>query len=521
MAPETFFITTAIDYTNAAPHIGHAYEKILADVLARYKRQEGCEVFFLTGVDQHGQKVQQAAERENLLPQEFADRVTKHFTDLWKTLGLSYDEWAATSNPRHRRVVQKILDVLYEAGAIYKAQHSGFYSVRQEQFLTDKERNEAGEFGPEWGEVVFLEEENWYFKISECKPWLGDFVKNKKGFVLPDFRQAELANAVSKGEGDLCISRPKTRLAWGIELPFDKDFVTYVWFDALINYLSFAGYLSDENSEHESFQRRWPKALHIIGKDILIPAHGIYWPCMLHAMGFTDEEMPTLLVHGWWNLQGAKVSKSAGNIVDPKALAEKYGVAPLRYYLMRDIAIGRDADFNEDRLVSIYNSELANGLGNLLNRTLNMAKRYRSSLIQPIADAPLSTKTSDLLTACSETLQTYRKQMDEYQVHAALEALTRLVTDANTYAEQMAPWKIAKDETQAGLLDETLTAMATAAATATVCLTPVLPAETAAALEQLRLDAKTILAAAPEKLFTHPHQLQAPTPVFPRIDSPV
>ncbi|MFV0337073.1 MAG: class I tRNA ligase family protein [Chthoniobacterales bacterium] len=520
MAPETFFITTAIDYTNAAPHIGHAYEKTLADVLARYKRQSGCEVFFLTGVDQHGQKVQQAAERENLKPQEFADRVTKTFTDLWKLLGISYDEWAATSNPKHRQIVQKILDTLYEAEAIYKAQHSGFYSVRQEQFLTDKERNEAGEFGPEWGEVVFLEEENWYFKLSECRDWLSDFVKNHKGFVSPAFRQAELANAVSKGDGDLCISRPKTRLEWGIELPFDKDFVTYVWFDALINYLSFAGYLSDENSERESFQKRWPTALHIIGKDILVPAHGVYWPCMLHAMGFSDAEMPSLLVHGWWTLRGAKVSKSAGNVIDPKALVEKYGTAAVRYYLVRDIATGQDSDFNEERLISIYNTELANGFGNLLNRTLNMAKRYRASLLQPIAPSPVSPKTKELLAACSETLKNYHEQMNAYQVHSALEALTRLVTDANTYAEQMAPWKIAKDETQAALLDETLTAMATAAATTAACLAPILPDEAKSALDQLQFESQAVLAVSPEKLFASPHQVQPPTPVFPRIDTP-
>src|SRR5438128_7250608 len=244
--PKIFFITTAIDYTNSPPHIGHAYEKVLADVIARYHRLKGKRVFFLTGVDQHGQKVQQSAAKADMPPAEFVKDITQKFVDLWKKLDVQYDEWAETTDERHQRVVQGILRRLFDDGQIYKDKQEGYYSVRQEQFLTDKERGPAGEFGLEWGEVEFREEENYYFRLSDHKQWLLDLIdkrtKEGKPLVIPDFRQVELRNAVEKIGGDLCISRPKSRLDWGIELPFDKDFVTYVWFDALTNYISFAGY---------------------------------------------------------------------------------------------------------------------------------------------------------------------------------------------------------------------------------------------------------------------------------------
>src|SRR5438128_12048587 len=285
---KTFFITTAIDYTNSAPHIGHAYEKILADVIARYHRLKGDNVFFLTGVDQHGQKVQQSAEKEGVPPDQFVAVVTEQFIALWDKLDVRYDAWAATTDPLHKKCVQGMLQRLFDEGKIYKDKQVGFYSVRQEQFLTDKDRNESGEFGPEWGEVEQREEENYYFKLAEHKQWLLDFIdaRSKAGnpFVVPDFRIAELRNAVEKlgddrqSGSDLCISRPKSRLSWGIELPFDRDYVNYVWFDALTNYLSFNRYeparstISDQPS---TFREKWP-ALHVNGKVIMILEHGIY-----------------------------------------------------------------------------------------------------------------------------------------------------------------------------------------------------------------------------------------------------
>ena len=252
--------------------------------------------------------------------------------DPWRRLEVEYDEWAETVDPRHKRVVQGILQRLYTDGQIYKDKQSGYYSVGQEQFLTDKERGPDGEFGPEWGQVELREEENYYFTLSRYKDWLAHYLNSRPDAVLPSFRQTELANAVEKLTGDLCISRPKSRLEWGIELPFDRDFVTYVWFDALTNYISFAGYEPDRSFEQQppAFPEKWP-ALQIIGKDILVPAHGIYWLIMLHALGFPDDAMPQLLVHGWWNLGGAKMSKSAGNVVDPVILTEKYGAEAIRY----------------------------------------------------------------------------------------------------------------------------------------------------------------------------------------------
>ena len=373
-----FYLTTAIDYTNGAPHIGHAYEKVLADVIARYRRFRGDEVYYLTGVDQHGQKVQQTAEKDGVNPATYVKRVTKGFTNAWDKLGLEFDGWAETTNPEHKTCVQGILQKLYDEGQIYKKRYTGFYSIRQEQFLTDKERNENGEFGEEWGEVEERDEENYYFKLSEHVAWLKQYVETHEDFVIPNFRQADVLNAIERAEGtDLCISRPKERLRWGIELPFDNDFVTFVWFDALINYISFAGYNKAEGSNLPDFDKLWPAQLHIIGKDILVPSHSIYWTCMMHAIGFTDEQIPSLLVHGWWNIKNKtddgnsagseKMSKSLGNVVDPVSLVEAFGQDAVRYYLVRDIHTGRDSDYDMERLVMLFNTELANNLGNLCN----------------------------------------------------------------------------------------------------------------------------------------------------------
>lgn len=509
-----FFITTAIDYTNAPPHIGHAYEKILADVLARFQRQRGREVFFLTGVDQHGQKVQQSAEREGIPPQEFADRVSEKFLSLWKTLGISYDGWAATTAPLHKEAVQRILTDLKERDWLYKATYSGHYSVRQEQFLTDKERGPDGEFGPEWGEVILLDEENWYFRLSKCSEWLAGFLEARKDFVTPDFRQTELRNAAAKITGDLCISRPKSRLAWGIELPFDPGFVTYVWFDALINYISFAGY---GGAGQELFEKRWPCDHHVIGKDILIPAHGVYWPCMLHAMGFADEAMPHLLVHGFWSLRGEKVSKSTGNVVDPAALAGTYGPTALRYYLMRDAVMGRDADFSEERLLLRHNTELGNGLGNLVNRTLSMTRRYREGEPRPVELSP------DLVVhrqADAESLRSFISQMETAQIHAGLETIFDLVNRANALVDSAAPWKLAKDPDQSDRLDAVLATLILSARVAATLLLPVAPDAATEILRQLALDPIPLTGEIMIADLPAGYVCGEPKPVFPRLELP-
>ena len=503
--PHPFYITTAIDYTNGAPHIGHAYEKILADMIARQHRLRGDEVFFLTGVDQHGQKVQQSAERAGVPPQEFVDEITAKFVALWEKLDVRYDGWAATTDPRHKRVVQGMLQRLYDEGQIYKDKQEGYYSVRQEQFLTDKERNAEGEFGPEWGEVEHRTEENYYFRLAAHRDWLLDYLRAHPDCVTPDYRQTELINAVEKLSGDLCISRPKTRLSWGIELPFDRDYVNYVWFDALTNYISFIGYdpaEGDWEKQPNEFRTRWP-ALHVIGKDILIPAHGVYWPIMLHALGFPDAQMPKFLVHGWWNISGAKMSKSLGNVIDPDALADKYGAEALRYYLSSDIVLGKDSDFSEDRLVERYNADLANSLGNLLNRTLSMAARYHEGRLRrgapPAADLAVE------------------------RPGRAIE----LATEANQLIEQTAPWKLMKTG-EAEKVAEILYDLAERLRIIAILISPVLPRAAHGIFDQLGWktgpdlagkEARFSLADAVWGQLPNGHVVGAPVPLFPRIEA--
>ncbi|HEX5317364.1 MAG TPA: class I tRNA ligase family protein, partial [Candidatus Kapabacteria bacterium] len=344
---------------------------------------------------------------------------------------------------------------MFDAGQIYKDKQAGYYSIRQEQFLTDKERGPDGEFGPEWGQVEFREEENYYFKLSQHKEWLLRYLDNRKDAVIPAFRQTELRNAVERLTGDLCISRPKSRLAWGIDLPFDKNFVNYVWFDALTNYISFAGYdpkIDTYEGQSQEFRDRWP-ALQIIGKDILVPAHGIYWLNMLHAIGFSDEAMPQLLVHGWWNLGGAKMSKSAGNVIDPFVLADKYGTDAVRYYLMSDIVTGRDADFVEGRLVERYNADLANSLGNLLNRTLSMLQKYRGGRAKKIMTAAIS---KEVHSGYAALIKEYQHAFDLYETNGVVRSWQSHVDFFNRFIESHAPWALAKSTTGSEQLDEVL-----------------------------------------------------------------
>jgi methionyl-tRNA synthetase len=550
---KTFFITTAIDYTNSAPHIGHAYEKILADVIARYHRLKGENVFFLTGVDQHGQKVQQSAEKEGVPPEQFVAGVTEQFIALWDKLDVRYDAWAATTDPLHKKCVQGMLQRLFDEGKIYKDKQVGFYSVRQEQFLTEKDRNEAGEFGSEWGEVEQREEENYYFKLSEHKEWLLNFLRSHPTFVSPSFRQTELINAVEKLSGDLCISRPKSRLSWGIELPFDRDYVNYVWFDALTNYISFIGYdptrstISDQSA---TFRDKWP-ALHVIGKDIMVPAHGIYWPIMLHALGFPDEQMPTLLVHGWWNISGAKMSKSLGNVVDPNALADKYSAEAVRYYLMSDIGMGKDADFSEERLVERYNSELANSLGNLLNRTLSMASKYAASQLwttaislneeskqipagesihvmtssgQPVS-LPSDSKELGLRDLIEKLPKIYVPAMDSFLVSLGLVLPEEISARCNRLVEKTAPWKLAKDPGQIDRLHAIVYHLAESLRITAILISAVLPKAAHGIFDQLNW--KMELSGKEERFrlddakwggLPDGHVVGKPVPLFPRIE---
>jgi methionyl-tRNA synthetase len=567
--PKTFFITTAIYYTNSSPHVGHAYEMVLADVIARYHRLKGEKVFFLTGVDQHGQKVQQSAAKAGVPPAEFVKGISQKFVDLGKTLDVQYDDWAETISDRHKKVVRGILQRLFDEGQIYKDKQSGYYSVRQEQFLTDKERGPDGQFGPEWGEIEFREEENYYFKLSQHKEWLLSYLDDRKDAVIPDFRQTELRNAVEKIGGnrqsdasvartsDLCISRPKSRLDWGIELPFDKDFVTYVWFDALTNYISFAGYdpsLSAFNSQPSTFLDKWP-ALQIIGKDILVPAHGIYWLIMLHAIGFPDDQMPQLLVHGWWNLGGAKMSKSTGNIIDPFVLADKYGADALRYYLMGDIATGRDADFSEERLIERYNADLANSLGNLVNRTLTMTNRYSHGALKfpPVEKwgtrlpLPENPSAADLVFEWFEGFdapngpvnlgderfaktmnarRAYEGMFDAHSINFGLADVFGYVTSCNQLVDTSAPWKLATNPSKKHHVDAVLYHLAESLRIIAILVSPVLPKAAHGIFDQLNWkmelsgnEERFSLADAEWGKLPDGHVVAKPVPLFPRIES--
>ena len=384
-----FYITTAIDYVNGQPHLGHAYEKIVTDVIARSRRSLGQEVFFLTGLDEHGQKVQQAAQAEGKTPQAYCDELAADWKAFAKKLELTNDDFVRTTEPRHKEFVQAILAKLHAAGQFYQKTYKGFYSTKEETFLTDKDRLPDGTFDPAYGEVIELEESNYWFKLRDHQQWLIDYLEANPSFVQPDYRRNEVLGFLKNSTlEDLCISRPAARLNWGIPLPFDKDFVTYVWFDALVNYISIPAahgdpscsiWLQRLNSQLSNSQLGlWPADIHVIGKDIL-KFHAVFWPIMLKAMGLPLPKQ--ILVHGWWQKDGAKISKSTGNIVDPIAVIDEWGLDAFRFYVLRELDIGPDGNWTDAGFKARYQAELANGLGNLVNRSLSMLKRYRNGIV--------------------------------------------------------------------------------------------------------------------------------------------
>lgn len=443
---ENLFLTTAIDYANAKPHLGHAYEKVLTDTLARFARRRGHKVRFLSGLDEHGQKVQQSAARAGQSPQDFVDGISIHFLKLWKQLRVEPDDFIRTTEARHQQLVQEALIKLHAQGDIVKGTFRGFYSVRAEQFLTEKERQPDGSWPEIFGEVIELTEENYFFKLDKYQDWLRDLLKTQPSLIFPEFRTKEVLGALEKPLPDLCISRPKARLAWGIPLPFDEKQVTYVWFDALLNYVTGAG-------KGEGKLGGWVPAVHVIGKDILVPAHGIYWPCMLKALGLPIFKK--LLVHGFWTRKTEKLSKSTGNVVDPEELAVKYGSDSFRYYVLREMALGHDADFDEDSLAARRKGELAHELGNLLQRSGSMIGRYREGKI-PSSPVPPDAISEAFRASVLAALRKWDELMQGDQIHLALGELWKGVQAGNQMIEARAPWKLAKDPSKAGELDATL-----------------------------------------------------------------
>lgn len=497
-----FYITTPIYYANGEPHIGHAYTNTLADVSARYHRLYGEETFFLTGIDEHGQKVEQAAALRNITPLQHCDEMVEKFKNLWARLDIQPDDFLRTTEPRHQKVVQQVLQQLWDSGQIYSDTYSGWYELSEERFLTDKEMEEKG-YTKDSPEISQIEEKNYFFKMSTHQDWLLNHIEQHPEFIQPEGRRKEMLGFLKQPLGDLCISRPKSRLSWGIELPFDKDYVTYVWFDALLNYISAP--LSHGGPEH--LQTLWPQVTHLLGKDILM-THAIYWPTMLHAAGYAPPKK--LIAHGWWMVNNAKMSKSKGNSIDPLDMIEKYGADAFRYVLMREMTLGLDSDFSEKSFVLRLNTDLANDFGNLLNRTLNLLNKYFEGVVpEPtvVGEAELAIEALAL-----KTLKDTEALVRDFKMNQALDTVLQLVRHANKYINDEAPWATAKtDLPRAGTVLYYVLEVFRLAAT---LLSPVIPGKMASLLAQLGLNAQDLKLAwgtlAPGT------QTQKPEVLFPR-----
>ena len=469
-----FYVTTPIYYVNDAPHIGHAYTTLLGDVLARYARLRGRPVFFLTGVDEHGQKVQQAALRQGRSPQEFVDEIQARFRAAWSSLNIRYDTFFRTTDAHHVRLVQQVEQRLWEQGDIYRGEYEGWYCVPDERFWTEKDLRDG--LCPDCGRPVErIREANYFFRMSAYQGWLVDYIQAHPQFIQPLHRRNEVLGFLRQPLGDLCISRPASRLSWGIPLPFDPAYVTYVWFDALLNYVTAAGYLQDE----ARFAALWPNALHLIGKDILT-THSVYWPIMLKAAGLPPPK--TIFAHGWWVIGEQKMGKSLGNAVRPLDLVETYGVDAFRYLLMREMSPGYDAAFDPERLAARYHADLANNLGNLLQRVSAIITRSFDGQI-PAAGRP-GPAEEELRRRFEALPGQVFEQVESFAVQQALVKVMEALGTANQYLEAAAPWKKIK----AGDLPaaaRSLYAAGEAVRLAAVLLSPVTPERSAEVLRRL------------------------------------
>jgi len=435
MADKKFYITTPIYYVNDVPHIGHAYTTIAADVAARFKRLEGYEVFFLTGTDEHGQKVQQAAQDLNVAPQQHVDKLHQRFKELWVKLNISNSDFIRTTEERHKVLVCNILQTLFDKDEIYRDSYEGWYCTPCERFWTEKDLQEGN--CPECRrKVEKIKEHNYFFRMGKYQEWLVDKIKSEPHFILPASRRNEVLGFLEKPLEDLCISRPKSRLPWGIPLPFDEEYVTYVWFDALINYISIHGSLDEIRASGY-----WPADHNMVGKDILT-THAVYWFTMLKAIGL--EPPKNIFAHGWWTVNGQKMSKSLHNVVEPNQLADQFGVDVIRYFLLREVPFGLDGDFSHKALIGRLNSDLANNLGNLLNRTVNMMKKYFDGTI-PTPATP-GDEDGALESKAREVIDEVRKLYDELAFNKILQKIWELVDTTNQYIDKTGPWNLAKTD---------------------------------------------------------------------------
>ena len=502
----TFYVTTPIYYVNDRPHIGHAFTTVLADVLTRYHRMAGDETRFLTGTDEHGQKVQQAAEQRGIPPKQHVDEMVVHFQNLARDLGAANDDFIRTTEDRHTRVVQHLLQTLFDQDEIYRKDYEGWYCVADEMYVPDKDVVDG--LSPSGRPVTRLKESNYFFRMGKYQDWLIEHIESHPEFIQPDFRRNETLGFLrSQPLNDLCISRPKARLSWGIPLPFDDDYVTYVWFDALTNYISAIGW----PDEPERFQRWWP-ALHLIGKDILT-THSVYWPTMLQAAGIPQPR--TIFTHGWWLQDGRKIAKSdEAGPPDPYDYLPTYGVDAFRYFLCAEMSLGHDANFSEALLNERYNADLANALGNLCSRATKMVeKHFGGTAPERAAD---ETTELELRHTAADVFAAWRDHLAGMRPNRALAEVLRLVRATNAYFDTRTPWLQAKEEDKQPLARTLLTTLEAVRAV-TVMLHPVMPAKVAEIRAALGLDSEPTLAEGERWNTIAPGTAIAALTPFPRV----
>ncbi len=507
---ERRFLTTPIYYASGEPHIGHAYTTILTDVLARFQRQDGKNVFFLTGTDEHGQKIQDEAEKRGVEPIELCDLMAERFEEAWKRLDISHDRFIRTTEDEHKAVVTAFLQRLWDRDQIYEGIYSGWYCVSDERYWTEKDIGEDRRCQICGREVIYVEEKNYFFKMSEWQDQLMQQIDENPDWIVPEVRRNEIMGFLRQPLGDLSISRPKSRLSWGIDLPFDSDHVAYVWVDALINYLTASGAIDPSKALGEQgfddvTDSWWPADMHLVGKDILT-THSVYWPTLLMGVGLPVPRQ--ILAHGWWVVGDTKMSKSLGNVVDPLALRETFGTDAVRWYLMREMPTGGDASYTPERFLIRY-EELANVLGNLASRATSMIVKYRDGVIP---DGP----SSGLDRAIEQTLQEARSSVEHLKVHEAFAAAMDLARAANVYVEERQPWAQAKDPSLGPELDETLATLARVLGVLCALFQPVTPEKMGVLATRLGLSGVPTL---DDALAKQPsgRRVTVGEPLFPRV----